>query len=315
MTDGAELLTVIIPVRNRKGLLRETLRSISRQQETAPGKVRVIVVDNGSTDGAREMVEQWMERDAPAWLRVEMVSEEKRGASAARNRGLAVAKGEWVMFFDSDDVMEEDHIRSVAGAIETMGEDADVICWDVAFRRHDGRKGIYRSMIGGDVWLNVVMRGTLSTQRYCCRREVMIAAGGWDEDVKVWNDWELSVRLIGNGARLVCRHGAPTVTVVVHNDSITGRFFSDNAGKREVALDRARCYAERRGLERVSRLIEMKGAVLAGDYAREGERELSESLIDELAGHGSVSQWKLRIIASAERALGRGASVVVRAME
>ncbi|MDE6543246.1 MAG: glycosyltransferase family 2 protein [Muribaculaceae bacterium] len=311
-SDGAELLTVIIPVRNRMGLLRETLRSVSGQQGVKPGKVRMIVVDNGSTDGAREMVEQWIEREAPAWLPVEMLHEKKPGACAARNRGVAVAHGEWVIFFDSDDVMEADHIRSVVDAIETMGEDADVICWDVAFRRADGKRGIYRSMMGGDVWLNVVMRGTLSTQRYCCRRDAVIGAGGWDEDVEVWNDWELSVRLIGNGARLACRKGVPTVTVIEHDNSITGKCFSDKAGKREMAMERARCYAQRRGMERVVRLIEMKGAVLAGDYAREGERDLPKRLIDELAGHGVVPLWKLRIIAGVERMLGRGASVMVK---
>ena len=313
--DGAELLTVIIPVRNRKVLLGETLKSISMQQEVMPGKVRMIVVDNGSTDGAREMVEQWIEREAPAWLCVEIMCEDRRGACVARNRGLAAAKGEWVMFFDSDDVMWHNHLHSVVDAIETLGKDADVICWDVAFRKCDGKRGIYRSMVDGDVWLNVIMRGTLSTQRYCCRRDAVIAAGGWDEDVEVWNDWELSVRLVGNGVRLVHRPGVPTVTIVVHCDSITGNRFSDKAGKRELAMDRAKEYALRKGMERVVRLIEMKGAVLAGDYAREGEAELSKRLIGELAEHGVVSPWKLRIMAVVERILGRGASVVAKVVE
>lgn len=308
-----ELLTVVMPVFNRIDLLRDTLRSISEQADLPHGKVGLVIVDNGSTDGSRGLIAEWVERDAPAWLDVQVFHESRRGACAARNLGLSAAGGEWVMFFDSDDVMSPCHLQSVVRAIEVS--DADVICWDVYYVGRGGRSGVHRAMAGRDVWFNVIVRGMLSTQRYCCRRDTVVNAGGWDEDIEVWNDWELSVRIVAGGARLAYKAGRPTVTVTEHEDSITGASFSSKAGCREAALVKSREHARRRGLDRVVRLIDMKGAVLAGDYAREGETGLSERLLESIEGYGAVSRRKLRTIAAAERLLGRGATLVTGVIE
>lgn len=310
---GGELLTVVMPVLNRMELLRDTLRSISGQDDLPHGKVCLVIVDNGSTDGSRALIERWIESESPAWLDVVLLHEPRRGACAARNLGLSAAHGEWVMFFDSDDIMAPCHLQSVVRAIEAS--DADVICWDVYYVGRGGRSGVHRAMAGKDVWFNVIMRGMLSTQRYCCRRDTVVNAGGWDEDIEVWNDWELSVRIVAGAARLAYKAGLPTVTVTEHEDSITGASFSSKAGLREAALAKAREHARRRGLDRVVRLIDMKGAVLAGDYAREGETGLSERLLESLEGYGAVSRRKLRTIAAAERLLGRGATLVTSVVE
>lgn len=310
---GGELLTVVMPVLNRMDLLRDTLRSISMQDDLPRGKVGLVIVDNGSTDGSRALIERWMEREAPAWLDVVLLHEPRRGACAARNLGLSAARGEWVMFFDSDDIMSAGHLQSVVSAIEA--NDADVICWDAGYIGCDGRRGVHRAMVGNDVWMNVIVRGMLSTQRYCCRRDTVVNAGGWDEDVEVWNDWELSVRIVAGGARLAYKAGHHTVTVTEHEDSITGASFSSKAGCREAAMAKAREHARRCGLDRVVRLIDMKGAVLAGDYAREGENVLAEKLLDNLTACGAVPRRKLRMIATAEMLLGRGATLVISVIE
>ena len=54
------LLTVIIPVLNRKNKLRRTLMSISSQDHVEPGRISLIIVDNGSTDGAIDITEAWI---------------------------------------------------------------------------------------------------------------------------------------------------------------------------------------------------------------------------------------------------------------
>jgi glycosyltransferase involved in cell wall biosynthesis len=86
--------TVVIPTYNRAGYLPDALRSVFAQ---GVGGTQVIVVDDGSTDGTREVISQFEGR-------VEYVYQENRGPSAAKNRGIGLARGELVSFLDSDDV-------------------------------------------------------------------------------------------------------------------------------------------------------------------------------------------------------------------
>ena len=89
-------ITIVIPVYNRKALLKHTLDSIMRSPcAGAP----VIVVDNGSTDGTDKFLEAYCESHPT----VTAASEPVRSAATARNRGLSLVRTTWVYFFDSDD--------------------------------------------------------------------------------------------------------------------------------------------------------------------------------------------------------------------
>ncbi len=87
------IVSVIIPTYNRKETLLRALRSVLHQ--TRPPE-EIIVVDDGSTDGTGAVVQQ----EFPS---VRYLRQENRGISAARNRGIREASGEWVAFLDSDD--------------------------------------------------------------------------------------------------------------------------------------------------------------------------------------------------------------------
>ncbi|MDE6485411.1 MAG: glycosyltransferase family 2 protein, partial [Duncaniella sp.] len=96
------LIDVIIPVYNRASIVEKTLRSIERQ---TVWPARVILVDNNSTDGTMQVLKRWAEEMTGRGLQVKVLSEAMAGAAAARNRGLDASAAEYVMFFDSDDVM------------------------------------------------------------------------------------------------------------------------------------------------------------------------------------------------------------------
>ncbi len=84
----------MVPVYNGEGFVAEALRSALEQ--TLPA-FEVIVVDDGSTDRTREVIEHFGER-------VRYFYQPNKGAAEARNRGVAVAQGEWIAFLDADDV-------------------------------------------------------------------------------------------------------------------------------------------------------------------------------------------------------------------
>lgn len=101
-------LAVVIPVHNRRELVLETLSSV-RAQTVMPW--RVVVVDDGSSDGTADVVEEWLRRHAMD-CEVQVLRQENGGVSAARNHGAAAAKdADLLAFLDSDDLWPVDFIE------------------------------------------------------------------------------------------------------------------------------------------------------------------------------------------------------------
>ena len=97
------LISVIIPTHNRRELLLRAIDSVLAQTHE---ELEVIVVDDASTDGTQSAVLELHEE------RVQYVRlNEQRGACVARNRGIDMARGEYIAFQDSDDVFHEDKLE------------------------------------------------------------------------------------------------------------------------------------------------------------------------------------------------------------
>src|SRR5215831_13254013 len=108
-----EPISAIIPTFNRAGVVGRAVESALRQ--SYPPR-EVIVVDDGSTDETPEVL-----RGYGAAIRY--VPQENSGASAARNRGIALARHPWIAFLDSDDYWTPDYLARMAEAIDaTAGE-------------------------------------------------------------------------------------------------------------------------------------------------------------------------------------------------
>ena len=108
-------VSVIVPTRNRRTLLTMTLRSVLRQRDVG---FEVIVVDEGSTDDTAEFLAAL---DDP---RVRVIRhDDALGLSAARNRGAAEARGDWLAFIDDDDLWAPDKLARQLRAAEDAGCD------------------------------------------------------------------------------------------------------------------------------------------------------------------------------------------------
>jgi glycosyltransferase involved in cell wall biosynthesis len=107
---------VVLPSFNRETKIARALESIL-SQSAQPAEI--IVVDDGSDDRTREIVQTFGSV-------VSLVSQTNRGASAARNVGLHLARSEWVAFLDSDDYWFSDHPERLPIAIRETGGAADV---------------------------------------------------------------------------------------------------------------------------------------------------------------------------------------------
>lgn len=112
-------VSVIIPVYNAEKYLRQCLDSVVNQSLR---EIEIICVDDGSTDGSREILAEYAEKDK----RIKLIYNEKTlYAGRSRNRGLEAAEGEYVFFMDADDRMLEDGLEAVY--VQAHRTDADVL--------------------------------------------------------------------------------------------------------------------------------------------------------------------------------------------
>lgn len=117
-------LSVIIPIYKTEEFLTECVDSIL---ERADEDVEVVLVDDGSPDGCPGICDRYAEKDT----RVRVVHKENGGLSSARNAGLAVAKGRYVTFVDSDDKIFPDSLPEILTWIRAAGAD---MCFLRAFK-------------------------------------------------------------------------------------------------------------------------------------------------------------------------------------
>ena len=177
-----ELFTVIIPTYNRETLVARAIESVLAQTHA---NFEVIVVDDGSTDGTRRVLES-IEDD-----RVRVVSQANAGPARARNAGLRGARGEVVTFLDSDDTAEPHWLESLAEPFEDA--DCGVVCCGV--RWIDAPRDIDAVRLPGpDSWYPgdvLFLAGS-----FAVRRQLLAATGGYLDGLEYSDNTELGIRLI-----------------------------------------------------------------------------------------------------------------------
>ena len=112
----SSVITIIIPVYNAGKYLRHGLDSLLAQ---TCGDWEAVCINDGSSDESLAILEEYAARDA----RFRVFSQVNSGVSAARNRGIREARGEWVTFLDADDWFSEDMVSSLQGPAAREGVD------------------------------------------------------------------------------------------------------------------------------------------------------------------------------------------------
>lgn len=121
--SNAFLFSVIIPVYNVEDYLEETINSIINQS-IGFGHIQLILVNDGSLDASGDICKRYAEKYPDNILYLKQTN---KGVSSARNRGLRLAEGKYITFFDSDDVWDLDAFKHV----EDLFSSSDVSLYDV----------------------------------------------------------------------------------------------------------------------------------------------------------------------------------------
>lgn len=256
-------VSVVIPFRDRGEMVLRCLQSVAAQSVMPDA---VILVDNGSAAETTDAVRGFIQQTDPAGVRWKLLREEKPGAPHARNCGLAAVATPWVMFFDSDDIMGPDHIKS-AIATARRNPQAELIGWDVESIFSDGTR-MKRSFVTTDMQYHNLFHAIMATQRYMVHMDVVRKAGGWT-NVPIWNDIELGARILVLNPKVAKRPGQPQVFQTVNADSISGLTFSSRGNSYDAALA---ALGKTLGPKRRN-WIGLKGMILAADFTKEGHAD------------------------------------------
>ena len=191
--QGRSLVSVIIPAYNAVATIGETVRSAINQTWH---QLEVIVIDDGSTDDTATMAKDF---GSPS---INIISQDNRGASAARNAGLRHAQGEYIQFLDADDILSPAKIELQIKALERTSKRSLASCsWthfaDEAHNSFGRREPVWTVSNPVD-WLVMSLGGggMMQTAAWLTPRSVIDDAGPWDESLSLHDDGEFFSRVL-----------------------------------------------------------------------------------------------------------------------
>ena len=121
------VVSVIVPVYNAAAFLRQTLDCICGQTLK---EIEIILVDDGSTDETPAILQEYAARDS----RIILLQQEHEYAGAARNKGMAIARGKYYSFLDADDLFEPTMLEKMVARAEEVGADVVVCRCDIFYK-------------------------------------------------------------------------------------------------------------------------------------------------------------------------------------
>jgi len=207
--------SVIIPVFNRANLARRAIVSVLNQTLQ---DFEIVIVDDGSSDNLYDVVINLSDE------RIIMIKQENNGPGAARNRGIEIARGEYIAFLDSDDIFLEDHLLEMRSI---LGKSRSVVAYSqVLVKRNDGQMFLKppRPIRDGESMATYLMcdKGFVQTSSVALSRANAIAVK-YREDARFGDDTDFAVRLQLHGLHFVM---APKPSVIWFDDDLHVRVSS-----------------------------------------------------------------------------------------
>jgi len=186
MSKINSLVSVIIPIYNAEKYINECIDSILKQTYN---NLQIILVNDGSTDNTGQILEYFSHQD----IRILIVNQENKGCSAAKNKGLEFAKGEFVQYLDADDILSKDKIEI---QVKTLNENLNsiAVCKTVIFQYNldDAGEEIDTDLISKEgsgiefllrLWGSEGKIGMVQPNAYLVPINIINIIGKWDESL------------------------------------------------------------------------------------------------------------------------------------
>jgi glycosyltransferase involved in cell wall biosynthesis len=188
-------VSVVIPTFNQSTYVRRAIQSVLGQ---SLADFELIVVDDGSEDDTEVVVSRYAD------ARVHYVWQPNAGLSAARNRGIAGATGQYVAFLDADDWWHPELLSTLTSALDLAPAEASVAHCDWCYSDASGTRLTPQSaaMTYGAELCTLVLRNPIAVHSALIRRSTLESIGGFS-DMNLLEDWDLWLRVAQAGGRFV----------------------------------------------------------------------------------------------------------------
>lgn len=264
------MVSAIIVTYNRASFLSEAIESVINQTyfQRNPDDWELIIIDDGSTDRTPEIVRNYM-----ADARIKYFRTGNRGVSAARNLGLASARGNFIGFLDSDDLWLKDKIQVQISYLKAFPKAMFCLTEEI-WIRHGRRVNQARKHQKYSGWVldKVLPLCLLSLSSALFRKELFLEIGNFDETLPVCEDYDLGLRIALRypyhfiSTPLILKRGG-------HADQLSRRYWGMDRWRIQ-ALEKA--FQENLNPEQAELIkaeIVKKCKVLIGGYEKRGKIE------------------------------------------
>lgn len=182
------LVSIILSAYNAEKFLRQALDSACGQTY---GNIEIIAVNDGSTDGTGEILQEYSQRES----RIKVIHQKNSGLSVSRNRAIENSRGEFVAPMDADDIWYPLKIqRQIEKMLELDESYGLVYTWGFLIDESDALLGVFGERVEGDVFFDMIYSNVAPFPLY--RRRCLDVVGGYDPALKKGcEDWDLHIRI------------------------------------------------------------------------------------------------------------------------
>jgi GalNAc5-diNAcBac-PP-undecaprenol beta-1,3-glucosyltransferase len=200
--------SIVIPTYNRANLLRPTLQSVLNQSFT---DYEVILVDDGSTDDTEQVIKNEFITDK----KLVYIRKKNEERSIARNTGIAQAKGEFIVFFDSDDLMHPTHLATLYEAIQQHPH-CDMFATKYEYNRGGAISyNEIKNLAGGFYDYQLLLKGNIFGVLICIRKDLPNFQF-FPPDFNILEDWIFNIANLGKN-KTIFLIDKITMTIIDHD--------------------------------------------------------------------------------------------------
>jgi glycosyltransferase involved in cell wall biosynthesis len=183
------LISLIVPCYKQAQFLPETLQSVLDQTYT---DWECIIVDDGSPDNTYEVAQQWCEKDS----RFRYIKKENGGLPSARNAGIAISNGYYILPLDSDDKIHSTFLEKIIKAF-LKNPDLELVTSRIQFF---GVKN--NEMLLPDFSYKKLLVRNCFPHCSSFKKTAWESVGGYDENMKSFEDWEFWIRILNEKSQV-----------------------------------------------------------------------------------------------------------------
>lgn len=255
------LVSIIIPAYNAGKYFEEALQSAMLQTYK---HTEIIIVDDGSTDNTLDIAKRFQQQ----YSNIYIYTQQNKGACVARNFGFEKSKGDFIQFFDADDLMDADKIEKQIEQLLNHPNCLSTCKW-LRFRSKIeepiGGVGPYHSIqqnLSPTNWL--LENQMMVLHAWLSPRNIIEKCGGWDEGLTVNQDGEFFYRVVALSSKVLFQNNT---TVYYRNPSGSGNVSKINMYHKYESLFKAALSYKKIVNQITQNSIEGKRVI--GDYFRQ----------------------------------------------